>query len=91
MDKALAEGKVDYNCLDKANKLKAIQEKYEFITLIKPNGSYNYYYSDEQKNFAIWVAKKKQVKLSLNHYLKQQENDTTGSEGTDDSQDSTID
>jgi len=91
MDKALAEGKVDYNCLDKANKLKAIQDKFEFITLVKPNGAYNYYYDNAQKDFAVWIAKKKQVKLSLNHYLKQEENDTTRSEGTDDSEDSTID
>ena len=91
MNKALAEGKVDYGYLDKANRLKAIQDKFEFITLVKPNGTYSYYYDNAQKDFAVWVAKKKQVKLSLTHYLKQQENDTTGSEGTDDSEDSTID
>jgi hypothetical protein len=91
MDKALAEGKVDYGYLDKANRLKAIQDKFDFITLVKPNGAYNYYYDNAQKDFAVWIAKKKQVKLDLTHYLKQEENDTTGSEGTDDSEDSTID
>lgn len=91
IDKAIAEGKVDYGYLNKADKLKTIQDKFEFITLIKPQGTYNYYYDKAQQDFAVWIANKKQVKLSLTHYLKQQENDTTGSEGTDDSEDSTID
>jgi hypothetical protein len=90
MDKAIAEGKVDYGYLDKANKFKAIQDEFEFITLIKPNGSYNYYYEKAQKDFAVWTAKHKKVKLSLTHYQKK-EDDTRGSEDSDVSEDTSID
>lgn len=90
IEKAYAENNVDHRYVEKINRLKVIKDTFDFITLIKPSGSYTYQYYDVQQNFAVWVAKHKKVKLSLTHYQKKQD-DITGSEESDVSEDTSID
>lgn len=90
IEKAYAENNVDHSYVEKINRYNVIKKTFDFITLIKPGGSYNYYYNEEQQNFAIWIAKHKKVKLSLTHYQKK-EDDITRSEDSDVSEDTSID